>query len=248
MTAGCNGASGCVAPAGGTANPNILIATDMFAWNVFRYGPPCTAPCGAFTSPPTIAPYSDEQFPMETVLGGGSQTFFKQVIPNLSTSLGTFGNLAADIRPTPQRMAVLANKLSGAILVGHSQSSSFPTKAALQDPTGVKGIIQLETGCFGTLTASDIAKLKNIPILVIEGDHYTGAAATKPPATCVTEKQQLDAVGGDFTYIHLPEAPGIGTGNSHMFMQDHNNLLIADLIMKWIRTHVRDSKGHLARR
>jgi len=38
----------------GTTNPSILIATDMFAWNVFRYGPPCTAPCGAFTSPPTM--------------------------------------------------------------------------------------------------------------------------------------------------------------------------------------------------
>jgi len=74
--AGCNGASGCVAPPGGTTNPNINIATDMFAWNVFRYGPPCTAPCGAFTSPPTIKPWPDEQFPMETVLPGGSQTFF----------------------------------------------------------------------------------------------------------------------------------------------------------------------------
>ena len=56
----------------------------MFAWNVFRYGPPCTAPCGAFASPPTIEPWPDEQFPMETVLAGGSQTFFKQVIPDLS--------------------------------------------------------------------------------------------------------------------------------------------------------------------
>jgi hypothetical protein len=72
----------------GTTNPSILIATDMFAWNVFRYGPPCTAPCGAFTSPPTIAPYADQRFPMQTVLAGGSQTFFKQVIPDLSASLG----------------------------------------------------------------------------------------------------------------------------------------------------------------
>lgn len=243
----------CLPPsASGTANPHVLIATDMFAWNVFRYGKPCTAPCGAFTSPPTIAPYPDQQFPMETVLPGGSQTFFKQVIPDMSASLGTFGSLAADIRPTPQRMAVLANKLSGAILVGHSQSSSFPTKAALQDPTGVKGIIQLETGCFGTLTPADIEILKKIPILIIEGDHYVQAdgvtPAVKPPATCVTQKQQLDAAGGDFTYIHLPTLPEIGTGNSHMFMQDHNNLKIADLIMKWIRTHVRDSRGHLARR
>jgi hypothetical protein len=38
--------------------------------------------------------------------------------------------------------------------------------------------------------------------------------------------------------VHLPEVPGIGTGNSHMFMQDHNNLKIADLIIGWIEQHV----------
>lgn len=231
----------------GTTNPSILIATDMFAWNVFRFGPPCTAPCGAFTSPATIAPWPDEQFPMQTVLPGGSQTFFKQVIPDLSASLGTFGPNAADIRPTPQRMAVLANKLGGAILVGHSQSSSFPTKAALQDPSGVRGIIQLETGCFlpgagGTLTGADIAKLARIPMLIMEGDHYvTGdppVPQARPVSPCPEEIAAIRAAGGDITYIHLPEVRGIGTGNSHMFMQDRNNLKIADLIIDWIERHV----------
>jgi pimeloyl-ACP methyl ester carboxylesterase len=253
--------SGCLAPgdprgnpvipplAGktGTTNPSILIATDMFAWNVFRYGPPCTEPCGAFTSPPTIAPWADEQFPMQTVLPGGSQTFFKQVIPDLSASLGTFGPNAADIRSTPQRMAVLAKKLGGAILVGHSQSSSFPTKAALQDPTGVRGIIQLETGCFmpgpgGTLTDADVAVLAKIPMLIVEGDHFTTGnppvPQPRPVSPCPQEIAAITAAGGDITYVHLPEVPGIGTGNSHMFMQDHNNLKIADLIIDWIRQHV----------
>jgi pimeloyl-ACP methyl ester carboxylesterase len=250
--AGCNGSSGCTAPPGGTANPSINIATDMFAWNVFRYGPPCTAPCGAFTSPPSIQPWPDEQFPMQTVLAGGSQTFFKQVIPDLSTSLGTFGPNAGDIRPTPQRMAVLAKKLKGAILVGHSQSSSFPTKAALQDPTGVRGIIQLETGCFlpgagGTLTDANVATLAKIPMLIIEGDHYTTGTTPQPQARPVTPCPEMIAAikkaHGDITYVHLPEVPGIGTGNSHMFMQDRNNLKIADLIIKWIGTHVKNN-GH----
>src|SRR4051812_14606930 len=237
----------------GTTNPNILIATDMFAWNVFRYGPPCTAPCGAFASPPTIAPWPDEQFPMSTVLPGTSQTFFKQVIPDLSASLGTFGNKAADIRPTPQRMAVLASKLGGAILVGHSQSSSFPTKAALQDPTGVRAIIQLETGCFmpgpgGTLTTADVATLAKIPMLIVEGDHYTTGTPPvpqpRPVSPCPQEIAAIRAAGGDITYVHLPEAPGIGTGNSHMFMQDRNNLKIADLIIDWVEVHVGRTRRH----
>jgi hypothetical protein len=276
----------------GTTNPSVLIATDMFAWNVFRYGPPCGIPCGAFTSPPSIAPWSDEQFPMETVGlysspgqaggiwggAGGSGTFFKQVIPDMSASLGTFGPLASDVRPTPNSMAVLAKKLGGAILVGHSQSSSFPTKAALQDTTGsVKGIIQLETGCFNpgqTLSAADVAKLAAIPMLIIEGDHYVTATAPStpggPPATvtpqprpqppCPAEFAAIGAAGGDITYIHLPEWPQflhnglpatakaapVGTGNSHMFMQDHNNLPIADVIIDWIKHHVKDKNGHVA--
>jgi pimeloyl-ACP methyl ester carboxylesterase len=241
--------SGCEAPAagGGTTNPNILIATDMFAWNVFRYGPPCTAPCGAFTSPPTIFPYADQRFPMQTALNGGSLTFYKQVIPDMTSTLGSFGpDPAVRTRPTPARMAVLAKKLKGAILVGHSQSSAFPTRAALQDPTGVKGIIQLETGCFANLTTAEIDILKKIPILVMEGDHYVQADGVtpqvKPPAACVTQEQQLKAAGGNFTYIHLP-AIGI-FGNSHMFMQDNNNLKIADIIIKWIDKNVKFKKKH----
>jgi hypothetical protein len=120
-----------------------------------------------------------------------------------------------------------------------------------QDPTGVRGIIQLETGCFfpgagGTLTDANVATLAKIPMLIIEGDHYTTGMLPAPQARPVTPCPEMIAAikkaHGDITYVHLPEVPGIGTGNSHMFMQDRNNLKIADLIIKWINTHVK--KGH----
>jgi hypothetical protein len=291
----------------GTTNPSILIATDMFAWNVFRYGPPCgsvggVSPniCSAFTSPPTLSPWNyyprqvtadghgsyggAEQFPMQTVGlvqngqwkgAGGSGNFFKEVIPDLSASLGTFGPNASDVRPTPNSMAVLAKQLGGAILVGHSQSSSFPTKAALQDKTGsVKGIIQLETGCFNpgtTLSNNDVEALAKIPMLIIEGDNYVTATSeagpwtpqARPVAPCPAEFAAIGAAGGDITYIHLPEYPNVlhnglpatadgghqkpvGVGNSHMFMLDKNNLQIADAIINWIKHHVQEKHGHWA--
>jgi pimeloyl-ACP methyl ester carboxylesterase len=208
----------------GTSNPRILIATDQFAWNVFRFG-----------DYSTLTPWPDERFPMNTVgVGPGSSlTFFKQVIPDLSQTLGDFGPAPDAPRQTPVAMAQLAKDLGGAILVGHSQSSSFPTRAALNDPAGVRGIIQLETGCFGNLTQDHIDILKNIPILIMEGDHY---ATARPVEPCPTEFAQLEAAGGDVTYIHLPDI-GIH-GNSHMFMQDNNNLAIADVIINWIEQHV----------
>jgi len=43
------------------------------------------------------------------------------------------------------------------------------------------------------------------------------------------------------TYIHLP-ALGI-KGNSHMFMQDNNNLQVADIIMKWIDKNVKPKRS-----
>jgi hypothetical protein len=72
------------------------------------------------------------------------------------------------------------------------------------------------------------------------GDHFTTA---QPPATCVTMQKQIKEAGGDMTFVALPDI-GIH-GNSHMFMQDNNNLQIADLIIKWISNHVKfKNHGH----
>jgi pimeloyl-ACP methyl ester carboxylesterase len=221
-----------------TTNPRVLIATDKFAWDVFRFGDFATK-----------TPWPDERFPMQTVgVGAGSTlTFYKQVLPDMTSTLtaavpGCAGGNCGPVAPdafwhSPASMAELANDLGGAILVGHSQSSAFPTRAALLDPRGVKGIIQLETGCFGNLTPANINVLKNIPILIMEGDHYPTARPVEP---CPTEIAQLRAAGGDITYIHLPDIGMLG--NSHMFMQDNNNLQIADVIIRWIDEHVKGGK------
>ena len=208
----------------GTATPDeqppILMGTAQFAWDVFRFGP-------TFGEP-----WPDEQFPMHKV-----NQLYKQVIPDLILTLvpdlfAELGDPHARL-PTVRHMATLARDLGGAILVGHSQSSGFPTKAALYDPTGVKGIIGLETGCFANLNDEQIRTLAKIPILILVGDHY---ATPQPPESCVTEMEQINAAGGDMTFVSLPDL-GIH-GNSHMFMQDRNNLQVANVILDWIRNHV----------
>jgi len=223
------------------STPEIRLPTDAFAWAVFRFGDFAT-----------LTPFADERFPMKTVGVGPGSTFdfYKQVIPDMTATLDTsppgcmggacYVGPASDFHNSSAAMAKLANDLGGAILVGHSQSSSFPTRAALQPgSTGVKGIIQLETGCFGNLTTDEINILKKIPILVMVGDHFS---TPQPPGSCVTERQQINDAGGDMTFIALPDI-GIH-GNSHMFMQDNNNLKIADILMKWIDKHVKVKKGH----
>ena len=127
-------------------------------------------------------------------------------------------------------MATLAKDLGGAILVGHSQTSPVPTQAALKQMGGIKGLIQLETGCFANLTPDQVKVLAKIPMLVVVGDHWD----SPQPAAGLQDRrcEQINGAGGDFTFISLPDL-GL-KGNSHMFMQDKNNLQVADVLIDWI--------------
>jgi hypothetical protein len=231
--------------------PPILIATDQFAWNVFRWG---TTSCTASPCSTTTTPHPNIRFPMNTVgVGAGSNLqFYNMVIPDLTTTLSGAPAPAdaAGFYNSPAQMAKLASKVGGMILMGHSQSSAFPTRAALQTGSGcypwtsasackVKGIVQIETGCFGNLTPLEIGTLKHIPILIIEGDFYPTA---RPVAPCPQEIQQITDAGGDIKYAHLPDltpgslypgSPGAITGNEHMMMLDNNNQQIAQIIIDW---------------
>ena len=131
----------------------------------------------------------------------------------------------------------------GAVLMGHSESGFFPEEAALIDPTGIRGLVSIEGSCdrsFGQQpppTPQEIAMLAKIPILVVFGDHI--AYSPFWPlflSGCQRFVQQVNAAGGDATMLHLPAA-GL-FGNSHMLMQDKNNLQVADLILAWIDQHV----------
>jgi hypothetical protein len=190
-----------------TAQPAIVIPTDQFQWNGFRWG---TAPCTASPCYATTTPHPDIRFPMNTVgvgNAGSNLQFFNQVVPDLNLTLPSPPADPAGFYNTPAQMAVLANKLGGAILVGHSESSAFPTMAALQAGShGVKGIIQLETGCFGNLTAAEIATLAKIPIYIQYADF---SPVPQPAAPCPQEISQVTAAGGDIEFAWIPNLRGL---------------------------------------
>jgi pimeloyl-ACP methyl ester carboxylesterase len=202
--------------------PAILDATHQFAWTVFRFGPKFGEA------------YPDEQFPLEAV-----DELYKQMIPDLNSTLPQNPN------PTWTQMAALGVKLRGAILVGHSESGFFPEQAALIDPTGIRGLVTIETGC-PTLTQAQLVTLAKIPTLVVFGDHL--ADVTQPFSwmgafeSCSSFVAQLKKTGGDAEMMHLPEL-GI-RGNSHMLMQDKNSNQIADLLIAWIDRHVETRRHH----
>jgi hypothetical protein len=129
--------------------------------------------------------------------------------------------------------------------MGHSESGFFPEQAALIDPSGVRGIISIEMPCATDLSAAQLATLAKIPTLIMFGDHLDdikGGIANWANSfdTCQKFVDQLKKAGGDAEMMHLPKL-GIH-GNSHMLMQDKNNLQLADLIIAWIDKHVEAKK------
>ncbi|MGH9679263.1 MAG: hypothetical protein ACRD4Y_04880, partial [Candidatus Acidiferrales bacterium] len=160
--------------------------------------------------------------------------FGKQVIPDLNAQL------PAD-NPTWTNLSGLAVKLKGAILMGHSESAFFPEEAALINPEDINGLITIEGLC-PPLKSDQISILAKIPTLIVFGDHFDDVPAPYRNFwkarfdSCSQFVKQVNAAGGDATMMHLPEYGLLG--NSHMLMQDKNNLQVADLILKWIDEHV----------
>jgi hypothetical protein len=135
--------------------------------------------------------------------------------------------------------------LNGAVLMGHSQSGSFPLEAALLNPAVTRGLVLVETGrCPATYTDEQIKTLTTLPILVVFGDHR--ATPTGLPSlptwqerfeACQAFIGRIEKAGGKLAEMLDPTTRGI-RGNSHMMMQDKNNLQIADLILQWINDRV----------
>jgi pimeloyl-ACP methyl ester carboxylesterase len=202
--------------------PEIRTASYEVAWGLFRFGPEMGKA------------FANEQFPVDAF-----EEFGKQVIPDLNTQL-------PEINPTWTNLSALAIKLKGAILMGHSESGFFPEETAMLNPQDIKGLITIEIGCPTELSADKIAILAKIPTLFVFGDHIEDAPApygerwTSRFKDCTKYIQQVNQAGGDATMMHLPDLGQFG--NSHMLMQDKNNLQIADLILKWIDSHVENRK------
>ena len=206
--------------------PRWLRFSDEGVWPNFRIG----AKPGQ--------PYPDTQFPV-TALAELS----KQGVPDVS-----FGGIPTP-NPTLKALSDLARQVSGAVLMGHSQSGSFPLATALLNPAVARGLVLVEPGtCPANYTEEQIGTLAKLPVLVVFGDHRDTPTGIPSLPTwqgryegCQALIGRLKAAGGQAQMISPTE---IGTrGNSHMIMQDKNHLQVADLILEWIDERVSKPAG-----
>jgi pimeloyl-ACP methyl ester carboxylesterase len=204
----------------GESKPNALPRMWRFSdennWTNFRYGPK------------EGESYKDSRFPLEAL-----PELSKQSVPDMSGILPR-GN------PNQKALAELAAQLKGAVLMGHSQSGTWPIDAALIDPANVKGAVVIEPGGIRpNYSAKEMATLTKLPILVVFGDHLddsavevTGYFWKRSHDACKAFVKRVNDAGGKAEMLYLPDQKM--KGNSHMLMQDKNNTEIADLILKWI--------------
>ena len=215
--------AGSVPPA---SLPRWIRFGDEVVWPNFRFGSKADAP------------YADSQFPLTAV-----DELSKQGVPDVS-----FGGVP-NPNPTLKALSDLASQVNGAVLMGHSQSGAFPLAAALLNPAAAKGLVLVEPGgCPPNLTDEQIKTLTTLPVLVVFGDHRdTPTGIGIRPSWqlsfegCQALIARLKAAGGQAQMLS-PSESGI-RGNSHMIMQDKNNLQIADLILKWIDDRVSKPGG-----
>ncbi|KAE8146613.1 Alpha/Beta hydrolase protein [Aspergillus avenaceus] len=199
-----------------SALPEMVSVGRERVWDMFRIG---------YTYPEV---FEGQQFPVEAM-----DEFAKQVVPDLNAML-------AEPNPSYANLASLANRVHGAVLLGHSESAFFPFRAALGDPAAVKGIVAVEGQC-PVLSDEEISVLAKIPALFVYGDYLDRAKVSRglwPESLrgCQVMADRLTAAGGRAYVAELPKEDI--HGNSHVVMHDKNNLEVADLIIDWIERNV----------
>lgn len=215
-----NVAAGRIKP---SEQPKITRMADLHAsWINFRIGPK------------KGVAYPDTKFPVDYV-----SELSKMSIADLSSSLSS-------LNPNYKTLAELSQKLKEVVLIGHSQSGHYPLETALLAPDYVKGMVLMEGACEPERFSNDeIKTLSKIPLLVVYGDHLEGSVELpgrddswqKRFDGCKRLVNRINEQGGQAEMLHLPDK-GL-KGNTHMFMQDMNNLEIADLIINWINKYIK---------
>ncbi|WP_229158465.1 esterase [Bradyrhizobium brasilense] len=192
--------------------PAFISAGREGAWPLFRFGPEY----------PTA--YPGLQFPIEA-----REEFWKQMVPDWNYSM-------TPPVPSIQGLAELSQRIQNTVLISHSQSGIYPFQTAAMSPKGIAGIISLEPGACPA-PEFDMTNLKPIPILILFGDFVeTSEAWSKRLQGCQSFVAAAKAAGVRAEVVSLPD---VGLyGNSHMLMQDKNNLAVADWLIDWMSKRI----------
>jgi hypothetical protein len=176
--------------------------------------------------------------------------YYKQLVPNAEVTLP--GSICATCQPTelspantwtPQDLALLVEKLGGAIVATHSQSGIMGhhmlrilKERGHQDL--VKGLITIEGGCSLPNSGLKPEDFDNIPYMAMKGDYTAPSQQCQETVDAINARRAQGKGIAKAEYIKLDEMGPVFNGTTHMMMLGTNNLEIADVILKWVDDNV----------
>jgi pimeloyl-ACP methyl ester carboxylesterase len=197
---------------------NMLMVTAELAWPLFRFGPTHGTA------------FADTQFPTESFTAFGAQG-----VPFAEATLEG-GAMATG----PQALAALLDRIGPAVVVVHSLAGPFADALVGMRPRLVKAVVNIEGAQAIVPTDAQIEAYRGIPVLELFGDHLDSPVFTGRPryeARRAVVERITRQQGGKALLVRLPD---VGMkGNSHMMMQDRNNLQVADFVLGWIANNVK---------
>jgi hypothetical protein len=177
--------------------------------------------------------------------------YYKQLVPNAEVTLP--GSTCATCDPvnlspantwTPQGLALLVEKLGGAIVATHSQSGIMGHHMArILKERGhldlLKGLITIEGGCSLPNSGLKAEDFDGIPYMALKGDYAATSEQCQTTVDAINKRRTAGQGIAKADYIKLDELGNpIFNGTTHMMMLGTNNLEVADVILKWVDENI----------
>lgn len=177
--------------------------------------------------------------------------YYKQLVPNAEATLP--GSMCEKCTPkeispantwTPQDMALLVEKLGGAIVATHSQSGIMGHHMLrILKERGhldmVKALITIEGSCSLPNSGLKPEDFDDIPYLALKGDYTPTSEVCQTTVDAINARRAAGKGTAKAEYIKLDELGNpVFNGTTHMMMLGTNNLDVADVILKWVDTNV----------
>ena len=141
-------------------------------------------------------------------------------------------------------LALLVEKLGGAIVATHSQSGIMGHHMVrILKERGhldlVKGLITIEGSCALAQSGLKAEDFDNIPYMALKGDYAAPSAPCQTTVDAINARRAAGFGTAKAEYIKLDELGNpIFNGTTHMMMLGTNNLEIADVILNWVDQNV----------
>jgi hypothetical protein len=174
--------------------------------------------------------------------------YYKQLVPNAEVTLP--GSTCSTCDPqalspantwTPQNLALLVERLGGAVVVTHSQSGIMGHHMTrILKERGrldlLKGLVTLEGSCSLANSGLTAADFDGIPYLALKGDYTATSTVCQDTVSAINARRAGKRGTAKADYLKLDEMGMLGV--THMMMLDKRNLEIADVMLGWVTRNV----------